>query len=472
MVPFELDSIGRLANANTKYPWVETVTITTLFFVVGVLTHPEDPLLTRGAFPWSVFAIILIGMRYGSSEAFAASVALHVAAGLHALYTGEGLWPLPLTFSLGLLICSLLVGQFRDTWEQKTEKLERSNEYRQARLEEFTHSYHVLKISHDTLEQTHAGKRNSMRSALLTARAELQGADSEAIGNLLLELLSTYIAARAASFHTVTSTTINADPDAVLGKAEPLNQDDPMLRKAVTLLSTVSVKPEDTASLGSRELGAPMVIIPVVDAYQRLHGVVAINQIPFFSLTEKNLQLASIIAARFADYLRASERVPTSDSAATANSASEELYWFVYQTLRCLDQANNYGLQAHILLNEFGDQQDASDYVATVESETRGLDHTLSWQAPDGRVHLVMLLPLTDANGANMFMERFNRYIQSKHGVDLLEAEISTHRMHIQKDADINSITRFFDRFLGDDNEISTALYAPDKEESDVRASA
>jgi len=472
MVPFELDSIGRLANANTKYPWVETVTITTLFFVVGVLTHPEDPLLTRGAFPWSVFAIILIGMRYGSSEAFAASVALHVAAGLHALYTGEGLWPLPLTFSLGLLICSLLVGQFRDTWEQKTEKLERSNEYRQARLEEFTHSYHVLKISHDTLEQTHAGKRNSMRSALLTARAELQDANPEDIGNLLLELLSTYIAARAASYHRVSSTTINADPDATIGKTEPLNQDDPMLRKAVARLATVSVKPEDTASLGSRELGAPMVFIPVVDAYQRLHGIVAIYQIPFFSLTEKNLQLASIIAARFADCLRASERVPTSDSAAIANTESEELYWFIYQTLRCLDQANSYGLQSHILLNEFGDQQDVRSYVATVESETRGLDHTLSWQAPDGRVYLLMLLPLTNPDGANLFMQRYSRYIQTAHGVDLLEAEISTHRMHMQRDATINSITRFFDRFLGDDNEISTALRSPDTEESDVRASA
>jgi len=215
-----------------------------------------------------------------------------------------------------------------------------------------------------------------------------------------------------------------------------------------------------------------MVIIPVVDAYQRLHGEVAINQIPFFSLTEKNLQLASIIAARFADCLRASERVPISASAETANSASEELYWFVYQTLRCLDQANSYGLQSHILLNEFGNQQDVSNYVTTVEAETRGLDRTLSWQAPDGRVYLVILLPLTDTNGVNMFMERFSRYIQSTYGLDLLEAEISTHRMHIQRDVDVTSLTRFFDRFLGDSNEISSALHAPDTEERDVRASA
>jgi len=472
MVPFELDSIGRLANANAKYPWVETVMITAIFFAVGVLTHPEDPLLTKGAFPWSVFAIILIGMRYGSSEAFASAVALHVAAGLHTLYTATGLWPLPLAFSLGLMICSLLVGEFRDNWEQKTEKLERSNEYRQARLEEFTHSYHVLKISHDSLEQEHAGKRNSLRSALLSARAELQDANPETIGNLLLELLSTYISARGASYHQVSDTIISADPDATLGKAEPLNQDDPMLRKAVAGLSTVSVKPEDTASLGSRELGAPMVIIPVVDAYQRLHGVVAINQIPFFSLTEKNLQLASIIASRFADYLRASERVPTSETAAIADAESEALYWFTYQTLRCLDQANRYGLPAHLLLNEFGNASDANDYVATVKSETRGLDYTLSWKAPDGRTYLLMLLPLTNADGVNMFMGRFDRYIETAHGVGLLDAEISTHRMHIKQDSDLDSITRFFDRFLSENNEISNALQNPVTEKDDVRASA
>lgn len=472
MVPFELDSIGRLATANSKYPWVETVTITALFFTIGVLTHPEDPLLTMGSFPWSVFAIILIGMRYGSSEAFASSVALHVAAAAHALYTGDGLWPLPLSFSLGLLICSLLVGEFRDTWEQKTEKLERSNEYRQARLEEFTHSYHVLKISHDTLEQEHAGKRNSMRSALLTARAELQNAEIGDVGQLLLELLSTYIAARGASYHQVIDTKINADPDAMIGKAEPLDPSDPMLLKAVARLATVSVKPEDTESLGSRELGAPMVVIPVVDAYQRLHGIVAITQIPFFSLTEKNLQLASIIASRFADCLRANERMPVSETASTADANSEELYWFIYQTLRCLDQSNKYGLQAHLLLNEFGSQRDAYQYAATVQSQTRGLDHTLCWTDPAGKMYLLMLLPLTNPDGANRFMTRFDSYIKSNHGVGLLEAEISTHRMHLEQSTDNAAVVRFLDRFLGEDNQISNALSDTEGDQDDVRASA
>ena len=458
MVPFELDSIGRFANANSNYPWLETTAITVLFFGIGVWTHPEDPLLTLGAFPWSIFAIILIAMRYGSSEAFAAAVALHIAAAAHAEFTSAGLWPLPLSFSLGILTCSLLIGEIRDNWEQKTEQLERSNEYRQARLEEFTHSYHVLKISHDALEQEHAGKRNSLRSALLNARAKLSTADPEDVGELLLNLLSTYIAARGASYHKVTGTQINADPDAILGKAEPLDAADTMLQRAVATLATVSVKPEDTQSLGSREPGSPVVIIPVVDAYQRLHGLVAITQIPFFSLTEKNLQLASIIASRFADCLKANERVSPSELTTLTDRASDALYWFVYQTLRCLDQAQNFGIESHLLLHQFGKPDDADELVETVEGQTRGLDHTLSWRDPDGRLHLLMLLPLTNPDGANRFMQRFNGYIESNHGIDLLEAEISTHRLHVQTDSNIESITRFYDRFLGAHNQVSEAL--------------
>jgi hypothetical protein len=215
-----------------------------------------------------------------------------------------------------------------------------------------------------------------------------------------------------------------------------------------------------------------MVIIPVVDAYQRLHGVVAINQIPFFSLTDKNLQLASIIACRFADFIRASERVPLSETATKADAENEAVYWFIYQTLRCLDQANSYGLQAHILLNEFGNPRDATDLIATVESQTRGLDYTLAWQAPDGRYYLLMLLPLTNPDGANMFMQRFDSYIKAAHGVDLLAAEINTHRMHMQKDATPESITRFLDRFLGENNQLSLALHQKDGEPDGVRISA
>lgn len=458
MVPFELDSIGRIAAAHSEYPWLETVVITSLFFAVGAWTHPTDPLLTQQGFPWTIFAVILIGMRYGAAEAFAASVALHLAAAGLAQYIPASVWPLPLSFSLGMLICALLVGEFRDAWEQKTEKLERSNEYRQARLEEFTNSYHVLKISHDALEQAHAGDRNSLRSALLSAREQLHEASPESIGNTLLELLATYISVRGASYHQVDKNRVNVDPDAALGPAEPLDQTDPMLLKAVASCATVSVRPEDTESLGSRKLGAPMVIIPVVDAYNVLHGIVSITQIPFFSLTEKNLQLASIIAGRFADYLRVTERVAANKARADFNANQEDMYWFTYHVLRCVDQANRWGLKSTILLNQFDDAEQAQHYITTINMQTRGLDFTLAWKTPDGRQNLIMLLPLTDTNGAEYFMRRFDSYIKEEHSVDLLEAQISTHRLPIEAETSPESVASFFVRFMGKNNEISRSF--------------
>jgi|GEM_PF-200859 len=479
MVPFEQDSIAKLASAKSNHPWLESIVITAVFFIAGVANRPDDPLMAGQAFPWSLFAIILIGMRYGAAEAFASAVGLHMATGLYGLATGLPVFPLPLAFSLGLFTCALVVGEFRDIWEQGSEKLERSNEYRQARLEEFTRSYHVLKISHDALEQEHAGRRNSLRSAMLSARSSLNDARPDDIGDTLLELMATYIAARTAGFYPLRGTSLDTSPAASIGDPGELKPDDPMLMKALQTRVTVSVRPEDTASLASRDVGDSIVFIPVVDAYQQLHGVISITQIPFFSLTERNLQLGSIIASRFADCLRAAERLQELEKAKTDEAADpatltrkEELYWFCYQTLRCLDQANAWNLESHLLVHRFANPEDAHFYVNTVQSQTRGLDVLLDWEQPDGQKYLLMLLPLTTKEGVELFMRRFGNYIKEAHSLELMEAGIDTHRLHVQQDSTKSGLISFVNRFLDDPNEISSLLGAPTEDDNDVRLRA
>jgi len=464
MVPFELDSIAKFASAKSDHSWLETIAITAIFFAAGIATHPQDPLMAEQTFPWSLFAIILIGMRYGSAEAFACAVGLHIALGVYAISTGLPVWPLPLTFSLGLFISALLIGEFRDAWEQDSEKLARSNEYRQARLEEFTHSYHVLKISHDALEQENAGRRNSLRSAMLTARSALQDAKPDTIGNTLLDLLATYIAVRSASYHPISTkngvTNLAIHSIASIGGPKELQVDDPMLKKALETRVTTSVRPEQIESLASRGVGDAIAYLPVVDAYQRLHGVVSITQIPFFSLTERNLQLGSIITSRFADCLRASERLQESEGASPDDLErfDDELYWFCYQALRCLDQASNYGMEGHLLLHRFANPKDAPLYVSTVQAQTRGLDVSLAYQNETETEFLLMLLPLTNKSGVSQFMNRFGDYIESAHSIDLLSAGIDTHRLRLSRRSTQNDIVNFINRFVGEPNQITTTL--------------
>lgn len=448
MGPFELDSIRRLSRARTNHPWLETIVVAAAFYGVGSFVRPDDPLLTQAAFPWSIFAPILMGLRYGFAHGFVAAVGMHAAAGVQA-WAGAGIWPLPFGYTLGLLLCSLIVGEFRDIWEQRLVQLERSNEYRQARLEEFTRSYHVLKISHDELEQEYAGRRTSLRSALLSAREKLVDAVPERVGEELLELLSDFVSARAGTYHRLVDGELDPLPAATLGSGTPLSAGDPLLQRALTTGATVSVRPEDTSSMAARGQSDPIVVIPVLDAYRRVHAVVGIHQIPFFALTERNLQIATIVAGRFGDFLHATARLPL--------RLEEELYWFLYHALRCMDLANVHALSSCLIVCRLTDASTAPLYIRTILDQARGLDQAFPWQE-GGQWYLLMLMPLTTRQGLERFMVRFDAYLTEIHGVGLTKGGIEVAHTLLDPPYAVGDLEEFLVSEIGQTSRIVEAL--------------
>ncbi len=449
MGPFEFDSIRKLSRAPSNHPWLETAIIAAGFFLVGSWVRPEDPLLTGNAFPWSIFAPILTGLRYGFAHAFLTAVGLHAAAGLEAWLGAGVIWPLPFGYSLGLLICAMVVGEFRDIWEHHMVALERSNEYRQARMEEFTRSYHILKISHDELEQEYAGRRTSLRSALLSAREKLVDAAPEEVGDLLLELLANFVSARSATYHEVADGRLHPRPLATLGTARPLSSSDPLVVKALRRGATVSIRPEDTATMAARSQNDPIVVIPVVDAYREVRAVVGIEQIPFFALTERNLQIATIVASRFGDFLHASERLPA--------RLDEELYWFLYHALRCLDLAQAHGLSSCLVVCRLTDNATAPLYIKTILDQARGLDQAFPWQE-NGRWYLLLLMPLTSAQGLERFLLRFDAYLSESHGVGVSGAGIEVAHYLFEPGHDAAVLNGFLSQQLGAGSGLVTTL--------------
>lgn len=158
-----------------------------------------------------------------------------------------------------------------------------------------------------------------------------------------------------------------------------------------------------------------------------------------------------------------------SDEELTQN---DDLYWFCYQTLRCLDQSNSYGLEAHLFLHRFGNPADAAAYVSTVREQMRGLDASFAWQQPDGSEYLFMLLPLTNEEGGDRFMNRFRAYISDEHGVDFVQTQIDTHRLSLQASTTREATIHFVERFLGEHNAVSAVLSGTTGEVEDVRISA
>ncbi len=460
MGPFELDSIRKLSRAPASHPWIETGIIFSVFFCVGVFVRPEDPLFADQVFPWSIFAPVLTGLRYGFAHGFVTAVGLHGLAALYAIGNADAIWPLPFSYTLGLLLCSLVVGEFRDIWEHRLEQLERSNEYRQARMEEFTRSYHLLKISHDELEQEYAGRRTSLRSALLTAREKLSDAGPEEAGRLLLELLANFTSARSATYHRVQDGVVEPHPIAVRGSSHRLSGSDPLLEQAIRTAATVSIRPEDTSSMAVRSENDPIVVIPVVDAYREVRAVVSITQIPFFALTERNLQIATIVASRFGDFLHAAERLPV--------PLEDDVYWFLYQTLRALDLSRKHGLSSCLLVCRLNDSAKAPLYVKTIMDQARGLDEALPVEE-NGEWRLLMLMPLTTRQGLDRFMVRFDSYLMESHGIGLGKAGIEVSQHVFEPESGLAELSAFMGRELGEASSIPgffAALVADEEEET------
>ena len=83
----------------------------------------------------------------------------------------------PLAWAIGVVVVAMVAGEFRDMWGRRLHRLEGAYQYRAERLEEFTRSYQLLRLSHDRLEQTVANSGFSLREGIMRLQSELETID-------------------------------------------------------------------------------------------------------------------------------------------------------------------------------------------------------------------------------------------------------------------------------------------------------
>ena len=76
----------------------------------------------------------------------------------------------------------MVAGEFRDIWGRRLHRLEGAYQYRAERLEEFTRSYQLLRLSHDRLEQTVANSGFSLREGIMRLQSALETIDGLTAG--------------------------------------------------------------------------------------------------------------------------------------------------------------------------------------------------------------------------------------------------------------------------------------------------
>ncbi len=415
-------------RAGAAVSWLETWVITGLAIGLGYWLSPEDPLMVQASFPWPLMAPLLLGMRYGFMRGMVSAVLLILALIAYHRY-GDGLYPqMPASFIVGVLVSGMLVGEFRDIWERRLERLDLANDYRQLRLDEFTRAHYILRISHDRLEQRVAGNDQSLRSSLLGLRNQLRdlprGDDAlRALAEPVLGLLAQYGTFRAAALYRVRDGVALPGALSAMGDVAPLDHDDLLMRMCLQRGELVSIREHLIERGEHRQHSRYQLCVPLSDTEGCFLAVLAIEQMPFFSFNDRVFGLLAILAGHIADLILSDPEL--------LHLQDMDSQHFSQNLKRSASDARLHGLDASLFALQVKASANSDRLLRLIEDSRRGLDLQLRLTDQDGDTCVLVLLPLTSAEGAQGYLLRLNTLLGERFGqgqtLDSLQVRVLAH---------------------------------------------
>ncbi|MDR9750553.1 PelD GGDEF domain-containing protein [Pseudomonas sp. SZMC_28357] len=402
-------------RASGPVSWLETFLVTGAVIGLGLWLTPEDPLQMHGGFPWSVLAPLLLGVRYGFVRGLVSASLLVIAVFVLRFNGHEGYAQLEPSFIVGVLVCGMLVGEVRDLWERRMQRLQMANDYRQYRLDEFTRSHQILRVSHDLLEQRVAGSDQSLRSSLLGLRDKLRVLPDEddalkVLADPVVAVLGQYGSLRVAGLYRVDEREerLLPEPLATIGVMGPLDTNDGLVKLCLERGELVSVRQELLDVGGSEQFSSLQACIPLIDAEGRLLAILAVRQMPFFAFQDRTLSLLALLAGHIADLLRRDTQV--------LQLADADAQHFTLQLKRSLVDVEKHQLSAGLFAFELTRPND--ELTRLLERSQRGLDLHLPLRNNRDHHLLLVLLPLTSPQGTEGYLARINTLLHEHFGIE------------------------------------------------------
>lgn len=419
------NSSSRGTRVSLPLRWIETLIITGFCFALGAWNQPDDPFYITGNFPWPMVGPILVALRYGFFMALVSSILIVAGLGFYLRFTPGIETAFPLSWAVGVLGLSLVAGEFRDYWERRRSQLEASNAYRESRLDEFTRSYYLLKVSHDRLEQQLAGSSRSLREALRRLYSELDDdidpGISKARANAMLQLLVRYGQLQTAAIYPIEQGKPLDTPLASVGKVSSLPLQDPLLQHALIERKLISIQTEYRSR--QADMDTPyLAVIPMIDADGHFQAICAIEAMPFFNFESKTLRFLAILAGHMADMISEQDA-----SVATEDVARRS---FNHHLARVARDAEQHQLPSALLSLRMPvsiRSQQVSEHIKRIR---RGLDLIYETEA-DNRHHIMVLMPLTDELGLAGYVQRLEDEFRAHLGIHLNDDEFQLRTLRI-----------------------------------------
>ncbi|MCX7086997.1 MAG: GAF domain-containing protein [Methylococcales bacterium] len=403
------------SEPKTSVASIETVVLTLVGVVLGYCFMPKNPYFSALGFSWVILGPFLSGLRYGFPYAISSVVLLISIGFIGTVYELPWAQGSPAGLGLVLLFTAVITGEFRNYWYRRIRRLNAAALYLHERVEEVSHAFNVLKYSHDRLEQMLAS-RISLRDSISSIRKQilLSHTDKESLqdfGLLILRALADVGSLQGLSLHTVNPKTKLARPHplAYIGNLHELDAQNPLLLNAMASGKAASLK----LNFVTQEDNELLLVIPLMDVYDTIFGVIAINKMPFRAYKEDNIQLLSVLGGYIGDLL--SMKIQKN----TAITDEEQQYFYI-QSMRCMQDVVHYNLPASLLGFEFSNPLYA-DRLINVVTQQRGLDQLIVLKNIADNPVVLLIMPLTDQRSVEGYLLKINAHFKTEFGVMRIE---------------------------------------------------
>ncbi|OUS32579.1 hypothetical protein A9Q99_00475 [Gammaproteobacteria bacterium 45_16_T64] len=408
---------GQVHSVDPFFVWLELSLITSLGLLIGYWVRPDDPFFLNQPFTWTMLPPMLVALRYGFFYGFISGMLLVAAVGVAYRVNWVPLDEFPYTYAIGIMFVVMLTGEFRDHWQKNLDQLNVTNTHRQLRLDEFTRSHHLLKVSHDRLEQQLAGSGQSLREAIrsihrmiILDEEGLSPQTAKSILNILVEYGSLQICAIAVIDHGV----IQSKPIAHVGFTEDIPVDDPLLIKSFQTNTLISMG-QDISEDTDQQSSSLLVCIPISDCTGFQWAMLVVEKMSFFALQDKTLRLLAIIAGHTGDLLNFKKISPHTDA--------EPVQQFYLNLERSLLDKTGFDVPAIIVMFAVHDSYIGEQVINVIKRMRRGLDLVVE-EKSENRIYLCLLLPLTDKFGYEGYRLRLEDFCRQELGKNMAELDV------------------------------------------------
>ncbi|MGF1686745.1 hypothetical protein L4C36_08615 [Photobacterium japonica] len=394
--------------------WLETVLVAIIAIFIWTQSDSLGPTSTEHNFFWPLFGPLLIALRYGFAKGFIC--ALLTTAGLASIMNITGhIDYYPLSLAVGTIMVAMIAGEFQDYWHNINRKHQLDQQYMQQKIDSFTQNYHLLKVSHDQLEQRTAGQTVSLRSSISALhKIATQHAEQrlEYLGHPFLNLLAEIGGIEVAGIYKVQDGEIQPKAEATLGDHHKLVPTDPML---LDMLKTKKVLSPAKLEAKQTHQSRYQLCIPLLDTFGNLQAAVVAESAKFFMLTPANVALLSLVSNHAADLL--------SNMIITPILAPHQNDMFVRYLKHARHNKRNYGADSSLVVCV--DSQNKHQHIIdSVINYRRGADVYWSCRTQRGQHGLAVLLPLTTLYDAQHYIRRLEELLHTQLGEDIGDIDI------------------------------------------------